>query len=155
MLLNSGCQRRLSRVPWTARRSNQSIAKGNQSWIFNGRTDAEAPIFWPPDRKNWLTGEDPDAGKDWRQEKGMAENEMVGMAPPTWWTWVWLSSRSRWWTEKPGILQSMGLQRVRHDWVTELNWIEMDFAERATDWVQLQIQQEKVGFIFKEQDGDQ
>ena len=61
----------------------------------------------------------------------------------------------QWWTEKPGILQSMGLQRVRHDWVTELNWIEMDFAERATDWVQLQIQQEKVGFIFKEQDGDQ
>ena len=52
--------------------------KGNQSWIFNGRTDAEAPIFWPPDRKNWLTGEDPDAGRDWRQEeKGMTENEML------------------------------------------------------------------------------
>ena len=51
--------------------------KGNQSWIFIGRTDAEAeaPILWPPYVKNWLTGKDPDAGKDWRQEeKGMTEN---------------------------------------------------------------------------------
>ena len=53
--------------------------KGNQSWIFIGRTDAEAPTFWPPDVKNWLIGKDPDAGKDWRwKEKGMTEDEMVG-----------------------------------------------------------------------------
>ena len=55
--------------------------KGNQSWIFIGKTDAEAktPILWPPDEKNWLIGKDPDAGKDWRQEeKGTAEDEMVG-----------------------------------------------------------------------------
>jgi len=55
--------------------------KGNQSWMFIGRTDAEAkaPIFWPPDVKNWLIGKDPDAGKDWRQEeKGMTEDKMVG-----------------------------------------------------------------------------
>ena len=55
--------------------------KGNPSWIFMGRTDAEAEtsILWPPDVKNWLTGKDPDAGKDWRQEeKGMTEDEMVG-----------------------------------------------------------------------------
>ena len=55
--------------------------KGNQSWIFTGRTDAntEASILWPPDMKNWLTGQDPDAGKDWRQgEKGMTKAEMVG-----------------------------------------------------------------------------
>ena len=53
--------------------------KGNQSWIFIRRTDAEAetPIFWPPDVKNWLIWKDPDAGKDWRQ-KGMTEGEMVG-----------------------------------------------------------------------------
>ena len=53
--------------------------KGNQSWIFIGRTDAEAetPILWPPDVKNWLLGKDPDAGKDWRQEKGTTEDEMV------------------------------------------------------------------------------
>ena len=53
--------------------------KGNQSWIFIGRTDAEAPILWLPDMKNWLIGKDPDAGKDWRkEEKGMTENETVG-----------------------------------------------------------------------------
>ena len=55
--------------------------KGNLSWIFIARTDAEAEtlILWPPDVKNWLTGKDPDAGKDWRQEeKGMTEDEMVG-----------------------------------------------------------------------------
>ena len=53
--------------------------KRNQSWIFIERTDAEAPILWPPDVKNWLIGKDPDAGKDWRQEeKGMTEDKMVG-----------------------------------------------------------------------------
>ena len=54
--------------------------KGNQSWKFIGRTDAkvEAPVLWPPDVKNWLIGNDPDAGKDWRKEKGMTEDEMVG-----------------------------------------------------------------------------
>ena len=53
--------------------------KGNQLWIFTRRTDAETPILWPPDAKNWLIGKDPDAGKDWRQEeKGTTENEMVG-----------------------------------------------------------------------------
>ena len=54
--------------------------KGNQPWVLIGRTDAEAeaPILWPPDGKSWLVGEDPDAGKDWRQkEKGVAEDEMV------------------------------------------------------------------------------
>ena len=55
--------------------------KGNQSWIFIRKTNAEAetPILWPPDAKNWLIGKDPDAGKDWRQEKGTTEDEMVGI----------------------------------------------------------------------------
>ena len=62
---------------WTARISNQSILKENQSWI--GRTDAKAPVLWPPDAKNWLTGKDPDARKDWRQEeKETMEDEMIG-----------------------------------------------------------------------------
>ena len=63
---------------WTGRRSNQSILKGNQPWILIGWTDAEAPIFWPPDAKSWLTGKDPDAGKDWKQKRSMTEDEMVG-----------------------------------------------------------------------------
>ena len=83
--------------------------KGNQSWIFIGRTDAEAetPVLWPPDSKNWLIGKDPDAGKDWRQEKGRTGWD-VWIASPTQWTWVWASSRSWWWTGKSGVLQSMG-----------------------------------------------
>ena len=76
------CWRRFLRVPWTARRSNQSIKpKGNQFWIFIGRTDVEAetPILWPRDMKNSLIWKDPDAGKRWRwEEKGMTEDEMVG-----------------------------------------------------------------------------
>ena len=96
--------------------------KGNQSWIFIGRTDAEAetPILWPPDAKNWLIWKDPDAGQDWRQE----EKGMTGwdgwMASLTQWTWVWVNSRSWQWTGRPGVLQSMGSQRVRHDRATEL-----------------------------------
>ena len=102
--------------------------KGNQSRIFIGRTDAEAetPILWPPDVKNWLIWKDPDAGKDWRQEeKEMTEDEMV--------RWhhccngrVWVGFECWWWTGKPGMLQSMGSQRVRHDWATEqLNWTKL------------------------------
>ena len=75
------CWRRLLRVPWTARRSNQSILKGDQSWVFIGRTDAkdETLILWPSDANSWLNGKDPDAGKDWGQkEKGITEDEMVG-----------------------------------------------------------------------------
>ena len=97
-------------------------SKGNQSWIFTGRTDAEAetPILWPPDAKNWLTGKDPDAGKDWRQDlHGMAWHHQLNGHE------FELNSGSWWWTGKPGVLQSMGSQRVRHDWATELmeNWV--------------------------------
>ena len=75
------CWRRLLRIPWTAGRSNQSILKGDQSWVFIGGTDAEAeaPILWPPHVKCWLIGKDPDAGRDWgKEEKGMTEDEMAG-----------------------------------------------------------------------------
>ena len=66
--------------PWDCKKINLVNPKGNQSWIFIGRTDAvaEAPILWSPDVKNWLFGKDPDAGKDWMQEKGATENEIVG-----------------------------------------------------------------------------
>ena len=100
--------------------------KGNQSWVFFGRTDVEAEtsILWPPDAKHWLIGKDPDAGKDWRwEEKGMDDRGWGGwMASPTQWTWVWVNSGSWWWTGRPSLLQSMGSQRIRHDRVTELNW---------------------------------
>ena len=93
--------------------------KGKQPWIFTGRTDAEAPILWPPDVKSQLTGKDPDAGKDWGQEeKGTTEDEMVG--------WHHQLNRHEFEqspgdsaiprTRKPGVLQSMGLQTIRCDW---------------------------------------
>ena len=97
--------------------------KGDQSWIFIGRTDVEGatPIFWPPDAKNWLIGKDPDAGKDWRsEEKGTTEDEMVGWHHQLDGHEFWVSSEGWWWTGKPGLLQSMGSQRVGHDWATEL-----------------------------------
>ena len=100
---------------------------GNQSWIFIGRTDVEAetPILWPPDAKSWLIWKDPDREKDWRWEEKGDDRGLDGwMASPTQWTWVWVNSRSWWWTGKPGVLQSMELQRVRHDWGTELNWTD-------------------------------
>ena len=99
--------------------------KGNKSWIIIGRTDAEAetPILWPPDVKNWLIGKDPDA---WERLKAGGEGDDRRwdgrVASLTQWTWVWASSVSWWWTGRPGLLQSMGLQRVGHDWAIELNW---------------------------------
>ena len=96
--------------------------KGNQSWIFIGRTDAEAPILWPPYVKSWLIRKDPDAGKDWRRGGEGDNSGWDGwMASLTWCTWVWARSGGWWWTGKPGVLQSMGSQTVGHNWATELN----------------------------------
>ena len=95
--------------------------KGDQSWMFIGRTDAEAetPTLWPPHAKSWLIGKDPDAGKDWGQEeKGTTENEMVGWHHDLMDVGVWVDSGSWWWTGRPGVLQFMGSERAGHDWVT-------------------------------------
>jgi len=98
--------------------------KGDQSWVFIGRTDAEAetPVLWPPHAKSWLIG------KDWCWEGLGAggEGDDRGcdgwMASPPRCTWIWVNSRSWWWTGRPGVLQLMESQRVGHDWATELNW---------------------------------
>ena len=97
--------------------------EGDQSWVFTGRTDAEAetPILWPPDVKSWLIWKDPDAGKDWGQEEKIEGRGWDGwMASATQWTRVWVNSGSWWWTGRPGMLQSTWSQRVGHDWATEL-----------------------------------
>ena len=99
--------------------------KGNQSWIFIGRTDAEVetPIIWSPVAKNWLHGKKPWC---WETLKAGGEGDNRGwncwVASPTQWTWVWACSRSWWWTGKPSMLQSLGSQRFIHNWATELNW---------------------------------
>ena len=120
------CWGRLLRVPWTARRSNQLILKeiNPENSLEGLMLKAEAPVLWPPDVKSWLIWKNSDAGKNWGQEeKGTTEDEMV-----RWHHWfnarVWVNSRSWWWTGSPGVLQSMGSQRVGHDWATELNWTE-------------------------------
>ena len=91
--------------------------KGNQPWIFIGKADAEAPILWPPDAKMWK--------RPWCWERLKAKGERGGrggwMASLTQWTWVWANSGRQWRTEKPGMLQSLGLQRVRHDWMNNSN----------------------------------
>ena len=100
--------------------------KGNQSWIFIGRTyaEAETPIFWPRDAKNWLIGKDHDAGKWLKAGREGDDREGDGwIASSTQWTWVLVDSWSLWWTGRPGLLWFMGLQRVRHDWATELCYI--------------------------------
>ena len=99
--------------------------KGDQSWVFFGRTnvEAETPGLWPPDAKSSLFWKDPYAGKDWRWEKKGRQRmrwldciiNSVDMS---------LGHSGSWcWTGRPGVLQSMGWQRVRHDWATELNWM--------------------------------
>ena len=98
-------------------------SKGDQPCVFFGRNDAKAetPVLWPPHAKGWLIG------KDWCWEGLGAggEGDDRGwdgwMASLTQWTWVWASCRSWWWTGRPDVLQTMGSQRVRQDWATELN----------------------------------
>ena len=118
------CWRRLLRVPWTARISNQSILKAiSPGCSLEGLMLKLKLQTWPPDVKNWLIGKDSDVGRDWGQEeKGTTEDEMAGWHHRLNGWWVWVNSGSWWWTGRPGVLQFMGLQRVGHDWVTELNW---------------------------------
>ena len=105
--------------------------KGNQPWVFIGRSDAgaETPILWPPDVKNWLIGKIPDAGKDLKAGREGDDRGWDGwMASLTQWTWVWITFGNWWWTGTPGVLQSVGSQRVGHNWMTELNWTESSQA---------------------------
>ena len=117
------CWRRLLRVPWKCKEVQPVHPKGDQSWVFIGRTDLEAdtPILWPPDVERWLIWKDPDAGKHWRWEEKRTTGWDVWMASPTRWTWVWVNSESWWWIGRPGVLKSMGSQRAKHNWATELD----------------------------------
>jgi len=118
------CWRRHLRVTWTARRSSQSILKeispeylleglmlkqNSNTWAtwFEELTHLKRPWCW-----------------EWLRAGGEGDDRRWGgwIASPTEWTWVWVSSRSWWWTGKPGVLQSMGSERVEHDWTTKLSW---------------------------------
>ena len=116
--------RRLLRVPWTARRFNQSILKeispgcSLKGLLLKLRT--ETPILWPHHAKSWLLEKTlMQGGIEGRRRRG--DRGWDGwMASPTRWTWVWVNSGSWWWTGRPGVLWFMGSQRVGHDWATEL-----------------------------------
>ena len=121
------CWRRLLRVPWTARRANQSILKEiSPEYSLEGLMLKLK--LWPPGAKNWLIWKDPwkDPFPCWERLKAEGEGDDRGwdgwMTSLTRWAWIRASSRSWWRTGKPGVLQSMGSQRVGYDWATGLNW---------------------------------
>ena len=119
--------RRLLRVPWTARRSNQSVLKEINCGISLEGMMLKLKLQY--------------FGHLMRRVDSLEKTLMLGgigaggegddrawdgwMASLTWWTWVWVNSGSWWWTGRPGVLQFMGSQRVGHDWVTELNWTKI------------------------------
>ena len=130
MLLNYGVEKTLE-SPLDCKEIQPVHPKGDQSWLFIGRTDVEAetPILWPPNAKSWLIWKDPDAGKDWGQEEtGITEDEMVGWHH-------WLDGHGFVWM--PGVGDGQGglecgsswCCRVEHDWTTELT--------ELTDWYSL------------------
>ena len=128
MLLNCGVGEDSLRIPWTARRSNHSILKEiSPEYSLEGlmlKLKLHYLATWCEEltylKSPWC----------WERLKLGAEGDDRGwngwMASPTQWTWVWVGSRSWWWTGRPSMLQSMGSQRVGHDWVTELNWTEWE-----------------------------
>ena len=113
--------------PLTLREIQPVHPKGDQSWVFIGRTDAELKlqylVTWCKElthlKRTWC----------WERLRAGGEGDDRGwdgwMASPTWWTWVCVDSGRWWWIGRPGVLRFLGLQRVGHDWVTEPNWTEL------------------------------
>ena len=141
------CWRKLLRVCWTARRSNQSIPKGGQSWVFIGRTDADAqtPLFWPPDVKSWLIWKDPNFGKDWGQEEnGTTEDEMV--------RWHHRHNRHEFgWTPGVGDGQEAwhaAVHGVTKSWI-QLHWTEPDKGSKGKSFSVRELHANHLVIILK------
>ena len=135
------CWRRLLRVPWTARRSNQFILKISPGCSLEGlilklKLQYFGHLMQRVDslEKTLMLGGIGAGEGDNRGWEGW-------VASPTRWTWVWVNSGSWWWTGRPGMLRFMGLQRIGHDWVTELNWT--DFHESASQLKSIMIWKKK------------
>ena len=130
------CWRRLLRVPWIARRSNQSILKeispecSLEGLMLKLKLQYFGHLMWRATHleRPWC----------WERLKAGGEGDDRGwdgwMASLTWWTWVWVDSGSWWWTGRPGVLRFVGLQRVGHNWATELNWTTMSCGEANLKW---------------------
>ena len=127
------CWRRFLRVPWTARKSNQSILKEispeyhwkDGCWSWNSNTLATWCEELTHLKRPWCWERLKAGERDDREWDGITDSTNENdMASQTQWTWVWVNSGSWRWTGRPGMLQSMGLKRVGHNWVSELNWTE-------------------------------
>ena len=116
-------------------------------WINDAK--AETPILWPPHAKSWLIG------KDWCWEglgagaEGYDRGWDGWMASLTRWMWVWVNSRSWWWTGRPGVLWFMGSQRVEHDWVTDLIWSDQVLNTPSLKNAEVEIQINRKSRIYK------
>ena len=124
------CWRRLLRVPWTVKRSNWSILKkispgcSLEGLMLKLKLQSFGHLMWRADSfEKTLMLEILRAGRE-----GDDRGWDGWMASPTQWTWVWVDSRSWWWTGRPGVLCFMGSQRVGHHWATELNWSTLYFS---------------------------
>ena len=119
------CWKRLLRVPWTAKRSNQSILMeispeySLEGLMLKLKLQYFDHLMWRTDslEKTLMLGKIGGGRRGWQRMRWLD-----GIL--TWWTWVWVRSGSWWWKGKPGVLQSMGSQRVGHDWMTKLSWID-------------------------------
>ena len=130
------CWRRLLRVPWTARRSNQSILKEISPWCsLEGlmlKLKLSTLATWCEELTHWK--------RSWCWERLRAGGDRDDrrrdgwMASPTQWTWVWVDSGSWWWTGRPGVLLFIRSQRVGRDWVTQLNWTESRISTQWRGW---------------------
>ena len=123
----------MSESPLNCKEIQPVNPKGNQSWIFIGKTgaEAEAPIIWPPDAKNWFIRKDPDAGKDWRQEKkGTTEDEMVG-----WYHWLYGPE----FDQALGVGDGQGsldaaVQGITNSWTWLSEWTELNECPQPQGW---------------------
>ena len=135
-------------VPWTARRSNESILReispeySLEGLMLKLKLQYFGHLMWRADsfEKTLMLGKIEDRRR--RGNRGWDG----WMASPTQWTWVWVDSGSWWWTGRPGVLQSMGSQRVGHDWATELNWTTVWMAPKS----ETQLRWAELGYCLKE-----
>ena len=130
-------RRRLFRIPWTARRYNQSILKdispgcSLEGLMLKLKLQYFGHLMWRVDSLEKTVMLGGVGGRRRREDRGWDG----WMASPTQWTWVWVNPGSLWWTGRPGVLWFMGLQRVGHTWATELNWTELNELFRlAIHW---------------------
>ena len=149
MLLNHG-SKGLLRALWTARRFNQSILKeispeySLEGLMLKLKLQYFGSLMQRTDsfEKTLMLGKI-ESGRE-RDDRGWDG----WMASPMWWTWVWVRSRSWWWTGKPGMLQSIGLQRNGHDWVTKLNWLGQAHLSRIISLL-MNLKWPPFNFFFK------